>query len=318
MARHRAGISVPIPVLLLPVDRFFLLFNIIVAAAFASLALFEPRAWAFAGVHLIALGVPLLLARCDLRAPAWLRAIRQLYPVGFLPLYWIELGLRHTLLGGRSQDALVASVELWIFGLQPSLAWHHAMPNPWLDGFLYAAYAAYYPLLIGVPSLVLASREQPAVRELVLRLTVTYLGCFLCYTVFPVLGPREFFPATHWLSHSIFARFSEAMRATGDSLGTAFPSSHVAGSITLAWIAWRRCSRPLAWVSTLVAGGVAFAVVYTGNHFVLDSVSATALAVALQRWIDFREADPVLYRESATDVSGASEPEPQVLPGIAA
>src|SRR5262245_60405116 len=113
-ARHRADTTVPVS--LLPVDRLFLLFNIIVAAAFASLARYEPRAWAFVGVHLAALYLPLLLAGAEQRSRGWVSTARQFYPVAFLALYWVELGLRHKLLGGPSQDAMIARGELAIFG----------------------------------------------------------------------------------------------------------------------------------------------------------------------------------------------------------
>jgi PAP2 superfamily len=189
-SRHRGDAALPTS--LLPADRLFLLFNTAVLVAFLSLAMHEPRAYGLVAVHLLALALPALLRRLPGTALRWVRPIRELYPVAFLALYWAELGVRFELINGQANDALIAGAELALFGLQPSLVWRAAMPSEWLNGIMQAAYAAYYPLLIGIPLLALASRRPQVVREVVLRLTLTYLACFLVYTVFPVAGPRVY------------------------------------------------------------------------------------------------------------------------------
>jgi len=68
----------------------------------------------------------------------------------------------------------------------------------------------------------------------------------------------------------------------GDSMGTAFPSSHVAGSLTAAWAGWRWFSRPTAMLLALEAAGVVVATVYTQNHYAIDVLAGILWAVLLQ------------------------------------
>jgi membrane-associated phospholipid phosphatase len=72
------------------------------------------------------------------------------------------------------------------------------------------------------------------------------------------------------------------VRAAGDALGTAFPSSHTAGAVTLAVILWRWGSAPVAWMGVTAAVAIAMATVYTGNHFPVDTLAGIAVALVAQ------------------------------------
>jgi membrane-associated phospholipid phosphatase len=112
---------------------------------------------------------------------------------------------------------------------------------------------------------------------------VTYLGCFLIYSYFPVVGPRELWPIHQGeLTSGFFYQLNLGLRTAGDSLGTAFPSSHTAGAVTFAWIAWRIASPPVAWGMTGLAALIALATIYTQNHFAIDTVAGLLVAGLLQ------------------------------------
>jgi membrane-associated phospholipid phosphatase len=66
-----------------------------------------------------------------------------------------------------------------------------------------------------------------------------------------------------------------------DSMGTAFPSSHVVGAVTAALVAVQWFSRPWAVVFLLGALGVALSTVYTQSHFAIDTVIGIVFAVVL-------------------------------------
>ncbi|MCI0689339.1 MAG: phosphatase PAP2 family protein, partial [Sporichthyaceae bacterium] len=100
---------------------------------------------------------------------------------------------------------------------------------------------------------------------------------------YPVIGPAELMP--HYqgeLTQGLFYRLTHAARDAGDSLGTAFPSSHAAGAVTAAWLAWRWFGRPVAVLLTVQAGGVLLATVYTQNHYAVDAVAGLVWALGLQ------------------------------------
>jgi PAP2 superfamily len=289
-----SGISPP---QLLPVDRLFVAVNLVFAIVFSTFVPVAPRAIWLVVAHLLALALPSALARGGPR----LVPLRELYPLVGLCLFWAELGIRYPWVNTGPNDRLLTGVELALFGYQPSLAWMQLLPiaGPLMHGW----YATYYLVLAGIPLLVLASRRREAIRSLVLRMSLTYFGCFLIYAVFPALGPDELFGDAAAAVGGAFYQLHAGIQAAGNSLGTAFPSSHVAGSVTLAWIAAKWCPRPVAWCSGLLAAGMLPAVIFTGQHFVLDAAAGVCLAVTLQAVVaPALEAAAVRDR----DVEGAS------------
>jgi membrane-associated phospholipid phosphatase len=84
------------------------------------------------------------------------------------------------------------------------------------------------------------------------------------------------------LTDGFFYRLSTNAVHAGDSLGTAFPSSHVAGAVSMAILAARWLPRRLALVFGLEALGVVLSTVYTQNHFAIDSAVGVLLAVGVQ------------------------------------
>jgi membrane-associated phospholipid phosphatase len=110
-------------------------------------------------------------------------------------------------------------------------------------------------------------------------------------------------------AQGFFRLLNDYLRASGDAAGTGFPSSHVTGSIGLAWIAWRHLPRPAAWAAAIVAAGVVPATVYTHNHFVLDSLAGVGLGVGAQAALE-----PVLLRLRAVRPAHFPRPRVRVLP----
>jgi membrane-associated phospholipid phosphatase len=309
--------------LLLPVDRVLASYNLTLGIAFIPIAVAEPRARLLVVAHLFACCLPVVLARCGEPRSRTLALMRELYPLLCLALFWSELGVRYSWVNTNANDALVARLELLLFGFQPSVAGIGIVLPGWLDEAVSAWYASYYVLLIGIPLLLIAGTRGrgeawtprlPSVRDLVFRMTLTYLVCFTIYVFFPVAGPREFFAQIHAEpSLGWFGSMNESIRDAGDSLGTAFPSSHVAGSITLAWIAWRSCPRVVAWSSAVIALGMSLAVVYTRNHFALDALAAVALAIAVQQTLV-----PVLQQRWCGEQSSLESVAPGRLAGFPA
>jgi membrane-associated phospholipid phosphatase len=177
------------------------------------------------------------------------------------------------------------------------------MPDVWFSELMFAVYFLYYPMVFGTPLIVFFAKRWTALRDVVFRLTLAYLACFAIYVVFPVEGPSH--SATRFvgeLTEGFFYRLSTGAVHAGDSLGTAFPSSHVVGVVTMALLAVKWFSRPIAIAYVGLAIGVAIATVYTQNHFAIDSVAGVLYALAL--WA----LGPVLLSLLATRNRGTQEP----------
>lgn len=263
-------------------DRLLVAYNLLVGGLW--LATGGAGGAAAAGAHVAAAILPAGLDRLGARGSRIGAALRDLYPLALLFGFWTELGHLLPLLHPATHDALVAGWDLALFGRHWSLAWRAAMPSRWLGEGLFFAYLAYLPLIV-VPILLAGARGQAeAMRDMTFRLLATYCACYLIYLAFPVLGPRESLPGAEALvPRGFFAAIADRLREQGDSLGTAFPSSHAAGAVTIAIAAGRWLSRPVAALLAGQAIAVVLATVYTGNHFAVDAAAGVALAVAVQR-----------------------------------
>ena len=237
--------------------------------------------------HVAGVAIPWIAARVGPKSPGWARALREGYPLLLLYPFYAEAGLLHSALASPGHDATVAAWDLAIFGA----AWHrelHALaPGRWVSETMHLFYASYYLLLVGPPVAAVLTRNGDAFREISLRQMATFTACFAFYLYFPVYGPGHMDPfSAGTRPEGFFADLVRAAIGSGDSPGTAFPSSHVAGSLTAAWFARGRYPRPVAALTAVGAVGVAFATVYTRNHYAIDAAAGLALAMALQAAID--------------------------------
>src|SRR2546427_596110 len=163
---------------------------------------------------------------------------------------------------------------------------------------MHFAYWAYY-LLIGLPPLALMLLGRTAaLRDLVFRLMLTYLTCYAIYLVYPVYGPGLTLPRYAGpLNDGLFHRLVASALGAGDSPGSAFPSSHVAGAVTIAYACSRWLPRRIATLLWLEAIGVLVSTVYTQNHFPVDALAGWAggRAVPIPVVAAVRGAETVLH-----------------------
>jgi membrane-associated phospholipid phosphatase len=269
-----------------PVDVLLAGFNLVLAWIWSGPWSGEGYAPWLSTAHACGAALPWLLGRwpgSSRRPMAPSVLLRDWYPYILLLGFWSELGLSPVVARAETYDALVAGLDLALFGQHLNLIWMPSMPDLWLSELMHLSYFAYYPMIFVPPLLMAVVGRRAAFRDITIRLMVTYVGCYLVYLAFPVIGPAELMP--HYsgpLTDGTFYRLTHAARQAGDSLGTAFPSSHAAGAVTSAFLAWR-WFRPLAaWLITVQAVGVLLATVYTQNHFAVDTLAGLCLALTLQ------------------------------------
>jgi membrane-associated phospholipid phosphatase len=261
-------------------DRSFALFNLLLALAWFPLAESYPPAPWLALAHLIAATLPWMLAA---RPLSWgVARLRDFYPLIWISAFWTELDIHNALVVTTRNDALIARLDLAVFGTHLDQAWVARMPWLWLSELMQFSYFTYYPLLALVPILIVMAGDRNAISELWARVVLCYLACYAFFLYFPVNGPDGDLSASFpQLTVGFVYRLNNWLRASGDSLGTSFPSSHVAGAVALAWSAWRFLSRRQAIIATVAATLILFATVYTRQHFAIDSLAGLAVAVLL-------------------------------------
>lgn len=266
-----------------PVDWVVAAYNALLAGVWGALLGREPYAALICAAHAAAVAMPALLRCARGRLAPPVSTLRELYPLLWLLGFWTELGFLHDALHFATWDAAVAELDRAVFGRHLNAEWMPRAAHRWLSEGMHCAYVTYYPLIFLPPVAVLAAGRMAALRDMTFRLIVAYLGCYVVYLAFPVDGPAHTLAGYAGpLTQGWFYRLAHRLNRFGDSMGTAFPSSHVVGAVTIAYLGWRWFSRSLAALLTAEAGGVLLATVYTQNHFAVDSLAGLAWALVLQ------------------------------------
>lgn len=267
----------------LPADRVVAVYNLLLGLIWLGCwPVAEHAAWA-AGAHGAASLLPLALRRLPSRLPRYARALREIYPVLLVPVFWTELDLLFPLRHTGTFDELVSSLDQRLFGMQLAAEWMPAMPQVWLSEVMHFSYFAYYATIFVPPIAVALAGRMHAARDIVFRLMLAYLSCYLVYLSIPVDGPHfRLEPYAGELQGGFFYQLVTAAQGAGDSRGCAFPSSHVVGAVTIAFLAWRWFSRPLAILLTVQALGVVCSTIYTQSHYAADAVVGVTWALGMQ------------------------------------
>jgi membrane-associated phospholipid phosphatase len=266
-----------------PVDYVVAAYNLVLAAVWVLLIGRVNYAPLLFAAHVAAVFLPSLLEHKPIGISRRMGSLQDVYPLLWVMAFWTELDYLRAHLHAAANDAPIVSLDHAVFGVHLHNVWITIMPQVWLSELMHFCYFAYYALIF-IPPIVLAVRQQrAALRDVILRLTVTYLACYLVYIAFPVDGPHYVTaPYQGPLTDGFFYKLVRAVQDFGDSRGAAFPSSHVTGAVTIAIIGWRWFNRPVAVLLSLEALGVLMSTVYTQNHYAVDSLAGFAWAITLQ------------------------------------
>ncbi|MEN8160459.1 MAG: fused MFS/spermidine synthase, partial [Myxococcota bacterium] len=130
----------------------------------------------------------------------------------------------------------------------------------------------YYVIVPGAAVAAFLLKGPRALERASFTIALAFFVCYLSFSVFPVAGPRYDFPQIageasdgrlFWLVHTILE--------SGSSKGTAFPSSHVAATIS-AWFATGRESKRVFWIMAPFAVSLALGTVYGRFHYGIDAL----------------------------------------------
>lgn len=133
-------------------------------------------------------------------------------------------------------------------------------------------YGALYAFLIALPVLVIQTREL--IRRTVWAYLAVWITAYVCFLFFPTVAPRP-----ERLIGSGYATWGLRFLYDADPPFNCFPSLHVAHSFVSA-LACHRVHRSLGRVATGCASLVAISTLLTKQHYVLDVIAGTLMAVA--------------------------------------
>jgi membrane-associated phospholipid phosphatase len=270
------------------VEILFMAYNVVLAGFWVLQAAEEPVTPIMAFLHVGLAFLLLGMARIGKGSRLPLRILNRLFPYLMWTLAWSEIGWLYGLTLPMTHDGGVMAVDLAVFGFHLNEELSSFLPWGWVRNVMGFSYLSYY-LLIILPPLALAVRKQE--RDLAhhtFGLMSTYLACFLFYLAMPVLGPRDLAHAAGEIAPGVGGLFGPVINAffeSGDSLGTAFPSSHCAGSVASALLVRRHFGPATGRLALSWAGFIVVSTVYTNNHYTIDAVAGVAIAVLIQKAI---------------------------------
>jgi membrane-associated phospholipid phosphatase len=268
------------------VDQVASAYNVLLAVVWAILTPQWPYAWVLFLAHGGAALLPRLIERAGDDLTPVGRVLQDIYPLLWILAFWTELDFIRRLLHDTAYDRVIGGLDGALFGLHLDEVWMPAMPWVWFSEIMHLAYFGYYLTVILPLLYVLFKGSREMKHDMTLRVVLVYFACYVVYITFPVDGPHflsEHYQGPH--QQGFFYRLERMLQGQGDSLGCAFPSSHVAASTTMAYLGVRWFSRPVAALLVVAAAGVAVSTVYTQNHFAVDSLAGILFALWLNVWV---------------------------------
>lgn len=225
-------------------------------------------------------GVLLVAIRLNRNATRLGRLLHTFYPLMLFAGMYTALGtLNAALPPGQIQgnEALAQGWEMALFGGQPSYDLIRRYPSVLLSGLLHLAYFAYYPTIL-LPGPYLAARGDWTGARRVVGATITaFVLCYVVFALFPVAGPNWVFDHPTGPVREVWsARLVYGILGLGSSVGTAFPSSHVAATFATV-IAAYQVRRSLGWVTLVPFVLLTVSVVYCQMHYVVDAIGGLVL-----------------------------------------
>jgi len=201
-------------------------------------------------------------------------------------LAWSEIGWLFEFAAPEYFDPAAARLDRALFGVH----WNELLPALWSGRlwreFMTGIYLSYYLLILGPPLILIWRRRHTCFLNYTSGLMFTYLGCFTIYLMFPVQGPRDMALASGTISAvdfvGFFPRIMDFVFRTGDSLGTAFPSSHCAGATAAALLCRRHFRGRAGLLCAAWAVLIIISTVHTNNHYAIDAVAGVGLAILVQ------------------------------------
>lgn len=243
-----------------------------------------------AAIHVAAVGLIAWAATLPLPAHRLAMFFRLFYPVALTPILYLELAPLNQLHVTGYFDATVMHWEELLFGSQLAMGFSERIGRLWFSEMLHIGYFSYYFIVPGAAATAYLLKGPRALERASFTIALAFFVCYLCFSVFPVAGPRYDFPQiagdgprglTYGLVHTILE--------SGSSKGTAFPSSHVAATLS-AWFATGRESKRVFWIMGPFAVSLTLGTVYGRFHYGIDA--AVGLIVAISAYL----ATPWLMR----------------------
>lgn len=155
------------------------------------------------------------------------------YPLGLYALFYYQTGLINRVVVPQFMDGFFVNLDVWIFGEFPAVFFCGKHGNAFLDEFFHFCYFSYY-LIIPLTGILLFRKGLNLFESVVFQLSSLFYLCFVIYLFLPVEGPIAL-RNEYYHQEGLFRTIVDLIYTKGENPGAAFPSSHVAATLVIAW-----------------------------------------------------------------------------------
>ena len=233
-----------------------------------------------AGVHV--LGIALIVAFRWLGIDRWRAGdlLLGFYPLVLFALFYTEVGVLNQLITpGVFHDSAILEIEEKVFRGQPSQELYRRLDSRLLGEYLHLGYFSYYFLVPILGFTLWFRRPREQFDRAVACIAFVFYSCFLIFIFYPVTGPYHVVtapPPAEGVGY-VLPNVTRWLLDRGSSVGTAFPSSHVAVAV-VTWLMAIRYHTGIAVLYAFLVPALAVGAINGGYHYATDIVAGALLA----------------------------------------
>jgi|YNPMSStandDraft_1061717.scaffolds.fasta_scaffold00050_45 membrane-associated phospholipid phosphatase len=224
------------------------------------------------------------------------RFFRFFYVQAFYIIFFNEcITLSQLFYNNSSLDSYFAYLDYIIFHFQPSLTLFKEFYGiKWVNELFFFSYFFYYFLITSGWWFLYLSGKETQAQFGVWLVTTSFCFLYIFYALFPVKGPKFYFPELKelWYHHFEGYFFTNLMRNIFDKAnlgGAAFPSSHVAISL-IALLLNRKLNKYLMPIYFPFTVTLFISTIYIYAHYFIDVLGGIFFGIILFEYV------PLLYR----------------------
>ena len=272
---------------------YMLLTLLVVFFTYTKLSNPEAMVWGRIRIGVITLALWLVYRLVPCRFTRFTRVLAQLYLLSwwYPDTYEINRILPNL-------DYVFASIEQSLFGFQPALVFHQAVPSHLFSELMDLGYASYFPMILVVVLFYFFYRYVEFERASFV-IIASFFIFYVIFVVLPVTGPQYYYPAVgfdkiaagifphlddYFNTHSermispgnpdgLFYQLVEQAHEAGERPTAAFPSSHVGISTVILLLAWHSGNKRLFLVLLPFFILMCFSTVYILAHYAIDALA---------------------------------------------
>lgn len=263
-----------------PHERLFAGYFVFVALLLALAGSPIPDRWLRLAWHL-AFAVVLIFLFPLFGERGWKGTLRHWLPIVILAVVYTELDVLNVMFTDEFHDAQIVALEDAVFGSQLAVELRRWFPYRPISEYLHFSYFSYYFLfpILGI-SLFLRGKLNEF-RYASTTVLATFVVCYTIFIFYPVGGPWNYFerPSLDEVGH-LAPILVHTVLIAGESVGTAFPSSHVAAALTI-WLAAAHVDRRIFLVQAFLVPALIVGTMYGGFHYAVDVVAGIAIGLIM-------------------------------------